>query len=102
MHPLMTAQALDEAVDANLGRVVGDARLLVVADHPAGTEADLDTTVGQHVHRGELLGEHDRVLVVVVEHERADAQSRRWRRPRHQRRHRRELVAEVVGHRETS
>ena len=82
------------------GRSYGHARLLVVADHPAGAEADLEPTVGQHVHRGQLLGEHDRVLVVVVPHERADAQVGGRVGGRHQRRHRRELVAEVVGHRQ--
>ena len=35
----------------------------------------------EHVDRRQLLGEDDRVLVVVVEHERPDAERRRWRRP---------------------
>ena len=40
------------------------------------------------------------MLVVVVEHEGADAQVFGGRGRRHQRRHRGELLAEVVGHRE--
>ena len=70
---------------------------LVVARHPAGAEADLDPAPAQHVHRGQLLGQHDRVLVVVVEDEGADPQRGRGGGGR-QRRHRRQLVAEMVGH----
>jgi hypothetical protein len=93
-------EALEEPVDADAGRVVRDARLLVVADLPAGAETDLEPSVGQDVERRQLLGEHDRVLVVVVEHERTDAQRRRGVGGTLQGRHRGELVGEVVGHRQ--
>ena len=58
------------------GAVVRDARLLVVGLHPAGADAELDAAAGEHVERGDLLRQHDRVLVVVVEDEAADAQRR--------------------------
>ena len=95
---LQHGEALHEAVDAHAGRVVGDAGGVVVGAHPAGADADLQPAVGEHVHGGQLLGQHDRVLVVVVEHQRADPQRGGGVGGRHHRRHGRQLVAEVVGH----
>ena len=48
--------------------------LLVVGGHPPRADAELEPAVGQQVERRRFVGEHDRVLVVVAEHERADAQ----------------------------
>ena len=56
--------------------------------------------VRQHVHRRQLLGEHDRVLVVVVVDERTEPQRRGGVGRALQRRHRRQLIVEVVGHAE--
>ena len=92
-------EALDEAVDAHTGAVVLHPGLLVVRGHPAGAEADLDPPVGQHVHRRQFLGEHERMLVVVVEHQRTGAQGGGGVEDGLQRGHRGELLVEVVRHR---
>ena len=59
------------------GGVEREAGLLVVGGHPARADAELEPAVGEQVDRRRLVGEHDRVLVVVAEHERADPQRRR-------------------------
>ena len=53
--------------DACPGRIVSDARLLVVAGQPAGAQPELDPALGEEVEGGHLLGQDDRVPVVVVE-----------------------------------
>ena len=60
----------------------------------------IEPTPRQHVDGGQLLGEHHRVLEVVVEHEGTDLELGGGVGRRHQRRHRPQLVAEVVGHEE--
>src|SRR3546814_8821659 len=69
--------ALLHAVDTDPRGIHRDARLVVVAAHPAGAEAHLDPAAGEHVDRRQLLGEDDRVLVVVVEDEGPDLQDRK-------------------------
>ena len=39
-----------ETIDANFGRVVRDAHLFVVADHPARANTEFKSSIGQHVH----------------------------------------------------
>ena len=105
-RPVRMQEALDdlggllEAGHPQRGMVVGQTRFVVVRAHPARAEAELETTVAQHVERGRLLGEHERMAVVVAEDERAHAQARR--RPRHcgESGNRGELITEVVGHEE--
>src|SRR5439155_23034887 len=63
---------------------------------PAGAECEVDPAYGEQVDGRCLLVEHDRMAVVVVEHERADTQRRRCIRGRHQRRDRARLVREMV------
>ena len=55
-------------------RVVGEIERGVVGRHPAGAEAELEATLGQHVERRRFLGDDRRMLVVVAEHEHADPQ----------------------------
>ena len=90
--------ALVHAGHPHAGRVHRDARLVVVALHPAGADAHLEPAAGQHVDGGQLLGQHDRVLVVVVEHERTHLQLGGGVGGGHQRRDGGQLVAEVIGH----
>ena len=61
-----------QALDSGRRRVVGNSRLLVVGNQPAGAEAELEPAVGEEVDGGRLLGEHDRMPVVVVEDKRPD------------------------------
>ena len=72
--------------------------LLVVGLHPSGAEAELEAALAQHVEGGRLLGQDDRVPVVVAEDEGAHAQGGGGGGHGGQRRHRGQLVAEVVGH----
>src|SRR5436190_16597921 len=88
---------LGEPVDPSAGAVVRDARLLVIGDHPAGADAEIEATAGKQVERRRLLGEDHRVAVVVVEDERTNAQRRRRVGGGHQGGDRPDLVAEVVG-----
>ena len=89
-----------QPVDAHARAVVRNARAAVVGLHPAGADADVDPAVAQHVHRRQLLRQDDGVLVVVVEDERADAQRRRGGGRRGERGHRRQLIREVIRHRD--
>jgi hypothetical protein len=86
-----------EAVDPLAGRVHRDARLVVVARHPAGADAQLEPAGREDVQRGHLLGRHHRVLVVVVQHQRPDPQLARGVGRGGQRRAGRQLIPEVVG-----
>ena len=75
------------------------ARLLVVGGHPARADPHLEPAVGEQVDGGGFTREHDRMLVVVAEDERADAQGRRHRgRGRERGDGRERMVDEVVGH----
>ena len=74
MSPLITVIDSSSRAMRTLGGVEVDARPLVVGGHPPGAEAELEPAVAQHVDGRGLGGEHDRMLVVVAEHERADAQ----------------------------
>ena len=103
-RPVGAQQALDdldrllEARHPHRGEVVGEAGLVVVGAHPAGAETQLEAPLAQHVEGGGLLGQHEGVAVVVAEDQRAHAQRGGRGRHRSQRRDRRQLVAEVVGH----
>ena len=73
----------------------------VVGRHPARADAELEPAVGQHVERRGLLGHDRRVLVVVAQHEHADAKRVGDRGRDRDRDHRRQLGAhEVIGHEE--
>ena len=89
-----------EAVDAHRRRVVGQAERVVVGLHPPRADAELEAAVGEQVDRRRFLREDRGMLVVVVEHERPDAQRRRVRGRHRDRGQRREFVAEVIGHEE--
>jgi hypothetical protein len=78
--------------------VVGDARLLVVGLHPSRAKTHFETALAQHVEGGRLLGQHERVPVVVSEDERPQPQGGRGRRGGGQGGGGCQLVAEVVGH----
>src|SRR5467141_674285 len=67
-------QPFFHSLDAHTGTVVGHARLLVVLSQPARTQAELEPTLRQEVHRRDLLGQYHRMAVIVVEHQGADAQ----------------------------
>ena len=97
---LHDVQRLFEPVDAHRRRVVGQTEHVVVGSHPPGAEAELQATVGKEVDRRRFLGQDRRMLVIVVEHQRADAQRGGVRGSHRDRRHRCQLVAEVVGHEE--
>jgi hypothetical protein len=58
---------LFEPLHPDAGCVVGDARFLVVGFHPSGAQAHFEATLAQHIERGRLLGEDERVPVVVPE-----------------------------------
>ena len=91
-------ECLFQPVDPHAGRIHGDARLFVVAAHPAGADAELQPSARQPVDARHLLGQDHRVPVVVVENQGADPQLRRGIGGGHERHRRRELVAEVVRH----
>ena len=94
---LVDVERFDHPSDAHAVAFLRDAGLLVVRVHPSGSDAELDPSSREHVDRRHLLGEHDRMLVVVVEDQRADLQIGGRIGRGHHRRDRRELVAEVVG-----
>ncbi len=89
-------QPLDHARHPHTRLVVGEARLVVVGLHPPRAEAELDPALSGQVQGGDLLGQHDRMAVVVVEDERSDPQGRRRLRRHRQGHQGPELVAEVV------
>ena len=97
-QPLEHRHTLGEALHPHRRCVVGDAGLLVVAAHPPRTHAELEAAVAQQVHGGGLLGQHERMAVVVVEHEGPHPEPVGGARRRHQGGHGGELVPEVVGH----
>ena len=98
---LQDRDRLREARDAHARAVERDARLLVVGGHPARADAELEPAVGEQIERRHLAREHDRMLVVVAEHERTDAQRVGDRGDVRERDRRREIVVdEVVGHEE--
>ena len=63
-----------EARNAHGCLVEGDVGRLVLRAQPACAQAELESTVGQEVERGRLLGEHRGVVVVNAEDAAADAQ----------------------------
>ena len=98
---LQDRDRLREPRDAHAGPVERHAGLLVVDGHPARADAELEATVGEQVERRHLARQHDRMLVVVAEHERTDAQRVGDRGGVRERDRRREIVVdEVVGHEE--
>ena len=76
---------LAQPLDAHARPVHRDAESFVLGRHPPGAEAGLHSTLGEQIEGGELLGEHDRMVEVDVEHAAADAQRRRRRGGRHHR-----------------
>src|ERR1700674_3721320 len=88
---------LFEAVDASPGRGVRDACPFVIPDQPAGAQAEVQAPVRKEVERRSLLGQDDRVSVVVVEDKRPDAQGGGRVGDRHQRGDRARLAVEVIG-----
>ena len=71
-----------ESVDTHLRWIVGDARLLVVARHPARAEPELDPSAREDVDGGDLFRHDNRVLVVVVEARALRPAGRWWPRRR--------------------
>ena len=74
-QPSHETDRLDEAVDPDPGGVERQADLVVLRLHVAGAHAELEATAGERVEGGDLAGEPGRVVEVVVEHERAEAQA---------------------------
>ena len=98
---LQDRDRLREPGDAHARTVEGHPGLLVVDRHPARADAELEAAVGEQIERGHLAREHHRVLVVVAEHERADAQRVGDGRDVRERDRGREIVVdEVIGHEE--
>ncbi len=92
LHRLLEARHPDGRV------VVGEPGLVVVAAHPARAQAQLEAALAQQVEGGRLLGQHERVAVVVAEDEGPHPERARGGRHRGQGGHGGQLVAEVVGH----
>ena len=89
---------LGEPRDAHARLVERNAGGLVVGGHPTRADPELEPTVGEQVERRHLARAHNRMLVVVAEHERADAQRVGDGRGVRERDRRREVVVdEVVG-----
>ena len=99
---VLRPQALDdldrflEARDAQAGTIVADARLDVVALHPAGANPEFVAAAREQLNRRRLLGEHDRVAEVHVVDQRAHAQVLGHRARGPEQRRRIPLIAEVV------
>jgi hypothetical protein len=89
-------QCLRHALDPEARRVERDPCLFVIRRQPACPQPEVEPTIGEEIERRRLLGEHHRVAVVVVEHERADAKGGGRIRGRHEGCDRPELIAEVV------
>jgi hypothetical protein len=66
----------------------------------ASADADLEAAAAQVVQAGQFPRQVDRVVEVVVEHQRADAQACRAVGHRHERRERRPALQDVVPGRE--
>ena len=105
-HLLLRPEAFDQRdrffhpIDADLRGVVGHTELLVVALVPAGANPELEATARKQVERRRLFGQHHGIPVIVREHEATDTQCRRRVGDRGQRRDRRELIGDVIGHEE--
>ncbi len=91
-------QTFDEAIDADTGGVVLHSCLVVVGTHPSRADADVDSSVGQHVHGGKLLRQDHGMLVVVVEHQGAHTEVFGHLRGDGHCGYGCELIGEVVGH----
>ena len=61
-QPLQHRDRFVEALDARRGRVVHDARLLVVGAHPTGADPELEPPVGQQVEGSHLLRQQHGVV----------------------------------------
>ena len=77
---------LAEAPDALAGRVERDAHALVLVLVPAGADAEIEATVGDHVHRGRHVGMDRGVAVGVARDHQPEAQARRLGRQGRQQR----------------
>ena len=95
-QPLDDRQAFFEAADPHAGAVVDHAGCVVVRAHPPRAQPELHPPAGKHIDGRCLLGVHQRMLVVVVQHQSAHAQRCRRGRSGHHRRHRRQLIAEMI------
>ena len=69
---------------------------LVLAEGVARSDPNFEATPAQMVQAGELLGQMDRVVKVIVQHKRADAESRRAFGDSHQRYERRPPINHVI------
>jgi hypothetical protein len=95
---LQDAQALLEPRHAHAGRVHRHSPRVVVGPQPTGADADVEPSVAQEIERGELLGEHHRMAVVVAQHVGPDAKGAGGIGHRGQRDQRRKIArTEVVG-----
>ncbi len=90
-----------EARDAHARAIELHPGLFVVGRHPSCADAELEPAVRQQIERRGLTREHDGMLVVVAEHERADAERvGHGGRVRKRNRGRQLMVDEVVRHEE--
>ena len=97
-QPLDHLHRLLEPLHPHPGRVIGEAGLLVVGLHPSGAQAHFEAALAQHIEGGRLLGQDERVPVVVPEDQRAHPQRGGGGGRGGQGRRRGQLVAEVVRH----
>lgn len=94
---LHDVEGLVQALRANVRRIKRDPGLLVLRPRKPRSQPELETPFRQDIERGDLLGQHDRVSVVVREHQASDPQ-----RPRHagdgrERGQRGQLMAKGLG-----
>ena len=94
---LQDGDRLDEACLTDGGGVERQADRVVLGPVPPGADRDVEATAGQDIDRGEVLGEHGRMAQIVVEHECRDPQALGRRCDPGHRRHRTELLDQVVG-----
>ena len=97
-QPLDDLHGLFETIHPHPGRVIGEAGFLVVGLHPSGAQAHFEAALAQHIEGGRLLGQDERIPVVVPEDRGAHPQRGGGGRRGGQGRRRGELIAEVVRH----
>ena len=95
-HLAQDVDGLDKSVDSHPRLVIGDPRCFVVGPHPASPDTELEAALAHQVECGQLLGQHHRMPVVVVEDEAADIERARGLGSDGECDERTELIVEVV------
>lgn len=94
---LENGNALGQTGDAHARPVVVHAHLLVVGEHPARPDTELEAAATELVEGGDLLGENTRMAIVVGQHQRLELEGSGDAGGRGQGEKRSELVTEMVG-----